>query len=431
MPEQPQTTQQREFHCPGCNGRIVIPYALPATTAPCPKCQVMITSPPPPEAPLPDPIPEARSLSETNQISAARPAVIPPRREEQRDTVTPTENLENPQTESTEDSKSKSNSILAAMAGLLLLILAGGAIVFYITSQLNKDPKPLVDSKTNEDQEIIEANYLRIGWQKDALEVLEGFLGGASVEEKLPYIHRPNELKSKMERFYGGVVINDSDTPVESFSAFNLPEADRKRGIFLLTYDQPPQYALKEFFRPLATLEVQFGIDEADLLLNTLGRVKNFSMDPVRAHAFFKRTEDGLKLDWEVFAQTKYRTFRNFIELPDPDVTEVFRVLITEDVPDKGRGVTGTRTYRLMDPAHLEDSVRVNVKVDSRTGRALSAINWRGSKQTKPVTLGATVELGWKDLGDTQRPTLHIKQFFCWEFLGLGGQIPVTTGVSD
>ena len=193
----------------------------------------------------------------------------------------------------------------------------------------------------------------------------------------------------------------------------------------MMTYDQPPQFALKDFFRPLASLEVQYGVDEADILLSTMARVSNFAMEPVRVHAFFKRTDAGLKLDWEVFAQTKYRLFQSFVELPDIGRPETFRVLMVEDVPDKGQGVSGTRTYRLVDPANMGDSARINVLLDSEIGRALSIINWRGTKQTEPITRTATVELAWT--GQTDNPTLEIKRFICWEFLGLGGkEIPAT-----
>lgn len=308
------------------------------------------------------------------------------------------------------------------MIGLFLLIIAGGAAVYYIANQMGTSIEPPNFAGSAEDKEIREANYIRVGWQNDAYEVLGSFIEGTTVQEKLPYVNRADALAEQMEMFYGGVDINDSDTPADSFSIQELTEEDRKRGLFMLVYDQPHQFALKDFFRPLATLEVQYGIDEADLLLTTLARVNNFAMEPVRVHAFFKRTSEGLKLDWEVFAQTKYRLLQSFVELPDVGTPETFRVLIAEDVPEKGRGVVGARTYRIADPANPSDSARVNVKLDSEIGRALSIINWRGTKQTTPITKTATVELEW--VGESDSPTLEIKRFICWEFLGLGGNEP-------
>ncbi len=350
-------------------------------------------------------------------------ATIPPRREK---TLQPIPHFTDP-AETT--SKRRFSGIVPAILGLFALILAGGSAVYYISEKIGKDTKAPSVNSSAEDNEIREANYIRIGWQADAYDTLKGFLKGSSVAQKLPYIQDPEKLHEKMDMFYGGVVIHDEDTPADSFAVQQLPENDRKRGIFMLTYDQPPQFALKEFFRPLAPLEVQYGLEDADILLSTLAQVSNFSMKPVRVHAFFKRTDKGLKLDWETFAQTKYRTFQNFVELPDPGRPEIFRVLIVEDVPEKGQGVTGSRSYRMVDPANLDDSARVNVRLDSQIGKELSVINWRGTKQTKPITRTATVELEWT--GSQDSPVLQIKRFICWEFLGLGGEeIPATASVN-
>lgn len=344
--------------------------------------------------------------------------MIPPRRDEV-EPPTPEPNIPAGKL------KKRSNGIIPATVALLLLILTGGAAVYY----LNNQRENLVDAPdygtSPEEEEIREANYIRVGWQADAYKALTAFIAGSSVKEKLPHVRDAESLRAKMDLFYGGVVINDNDTPAGSFSVEELGEPDRKRGLFMLTYDQPPQFAIKEFFRPLAPLEVQYGIEEADLLLGTMARLSNFSMESVRVYALFKRTEQGLKLDWDVFAQTKYRIFRNFVELPDLGAAETFRVLMVEDVPEKGRAVAGTRTYLVVDPANLEDSARINVKVDSASGKELSVINWRGTKQGTPITRTATVELEWT--GEPENSVLSMKRFICWEFLGLGGtEIPAT-----
>jgi hypothetical protein len=270
-------------------------------------------------------------------------------------------------------------------------------------------------------------NYIRSGWKNDANEVLRNYISATTSTGKLPHILNAEQLGQTVEDFYAGGAINDSDTPADAFSVYELSEEDRKRGIFMMVYDQPPQFDIKEFFRPLATLEVQHGLEQIGLLLSTVARADNFALEPVRVHAFFKRTPEGLKLDWEIFAQTKYRTFQNFVELPAPGDSKVFRVLIVEDVPQKGRPVSGSRTYRLADPANLTDTARVNVMVDSEPGRALSLINWRGSREIRPTTRTATVELSWTN--DHEQPELQISRFICWEFLGLGGQeSPAPTG---
>ena len=313
------------------------------------------------------------------------------------------------------------SALISVMLVLLVLIVGAGTAVVFVAREMGRDtPPPAPLPGAGGDSSAMEANYIRIGWQKDAYQVLEGYMAGTTSEEKLPFILNGESLAGKVEDFYGGGVINDSDTPADTFSIYELSEEDRKRGLFMMIYDQPPQFEMKEFFRPLASLEVQYGIDEADLLLSTLARIGNFAMEPLRVHAFFKRTPEGLKLDWEIFAQTKYRTFQNFVELPEVGQSGVFRVFIIEDVPDKGHLEAGTRTYRLADPANIGDSARVNVKVDSETGRTLSIINWRGTKETDPITKTATVELTWS--GEENAPKLEISRFICWEFLGLGGK---------
>lgn len=270
----------------------------------------------------------------------------------------------------------------------------------------------------------MDANYIRIGWQKEANRLLRDFLAARKAEDKLPFILNAETLAPRVREFYGNEIIDESDTPAAAFSVLELSEEDRKRGLFMLTYDQPPQYDMREFFRPLATMEVQYGIDEADLLLSTVARAGNFAMEPLRVYAFFKKTPRGLKLDWEIYSQTKYRTFRNFTDRPETGKTGVFRVFIVEDVPDSGAGAK-TRTYRLSDPVHTDDAARVIVKEDSEIGRSLSQLNWLGTKNGNPLTRTATVELTWS--GKDGPPQLQLSRFICWEFLGLGGQENKTT----
>lgn len=50
-----------------------------------------------------------------------------------------------------------------------------------------------------------------------------------------------------------------------------------------MIYDQPPQLEMKEFFRQLASLDVQYGLNKADLLQSALARVSNFAMSPPRS----------------------------------------------------------------------------------------------------------------------------------------------------
>lgn len=443
---------QREFRCTHCDGNILIPLDLPPTTGPCPHCGGVITSPacetpvvpveafqipPPPEIPPPPVVAPPPATPAPAAIEIKPPA--PP--QEIQTTPHPLVKAESPKIElpsphtaserntpknqkRTKEEKPKPkpkrSGLIPAMLVLLVLGLAAGGVVYFAAQEMGKRIEPPTVRLPVGDPAVNEANYIRIGWQKDAYQLLRGYVAATDTQGKIPFILKGDQLAAKIEDFYGGGVIVDSDTPPDSFSIYELSEEDRKRGLFMMIYDQPPQFNMKEFFRPLASLEVQYGVDEADLLLSTLARVGNFAMEPLRVHAFFKRTPEGLKLDWEIFAQTKYRTFQNFVELPEVGHTGIFRVFIVEDVPEKGRAVAGTRTYRMADPANTGDTARVNVKVDSEIGRALSLINWRGTKENRPITRTATVELKWA--GDAASPELEISRFVCWEFLGLGGQ---------
>jgi hypothetical protein len=303
---------------------------------------------------------------------------------------------------------------------LLLCIVIGSIVMYFVTREMRGAISPPLIQSPAAQVSAQEANYLRVGWQKDASLVLKGFMEANTSAEKLPYVIGGESMAARLKEFYGESIIDDSDTPAASFSVYELSEEDRKRGLFMMTYDQPPQFEMKEFFRPLAPLEVQHGLDEADLLLTTLARAANFAMEPLRVHAFFKRTPDGLKLDWEIFAQTKYRTFQHFVELPEPGQTGVFRVFIVEDVPDAQHKGKGSRTYRLSDPANINDAARIHVKEDSEVGKSLSTINWRGTKDGRQLTRTATVELAWSN--GQNPPQLQISRFICWEFLGLGGE---------
>ncbi len=455
-------SNQREFRCVHCTGKILIPKELPPTTGPCPHCGGVITSPELensspipafqiPAAPLPaapvetpppapklelPPAPEVAPPAAPPQdvkIPPAAPAVaVVPAKEPEKTKIEPVAQAvelppkkpnaptNQPKKKPAKPSQPQRTGLISFLLVLLLLFLAAGAAVVFVSKELGKNVEPPMAKPLPATPAVNEANYIRIGWQKDAYDLLRNYMAATTSEEKIPFILNGSTLAPKVQDFYGGGTIIDSDTPADAFSVYELSEEDRKRGLFMMIYDQPPQFDMKEFFRPLASLEVQYGVEEADLLLSTLARVGNFAMEPLRVHAFFKRTPAGLKLDWEIFAQTKYRTFQNFVELPEVGQSGVFRVFIVEDVPEKGRAVTGARTYRLADPANTGDTARVNVKVDSEMGRALSIINWRGTKENHPVTRTATIELKWG--GEKAAPELEISRFICWEFLGLGGQ---------
>jgi hypothetical protein len=311
-------------------------------------------------------------------------------------------------------------AVVIPMLVLLFLILTAGSTWIYFLSNKGRGggaARPTMNAEAQALQR--EKHYLQTGWQDDARQVLTSFLAADTAAGKSAFSINGSELLTRMDEFYGAGKIDDSDTPISGFSAEQLPPDDLKRGIFTMRYDQPPQFEMRDFFRPIAPIEVEHGLQEPDLLLSSMANVGNFTSEPVKVQVFFKRTPDGLRVDWETFAQTKYRTFRSFTELPNPGRKEIFRLFVVEDVPEMGKTVRGMKTYRMADPAHKTDSVRIEVPIDSELGRALSILNWRGVKNARPKTKTATLELEWTR---DPSPQLSISRFLCWEFLGIGGQ---------
>jgi hypothetical protein len=412
---------QREFQCSHCHGRIVIPLKLPSTTGPCPHCGAIIISPAPV---LVDPTP-LKSAPLNTTVAASESTVATVTGQNAAELQPPLPGKPEHQTQVAPQPpprRRSSRAFLTAMGIAAVLIAGAGVAVYYILHDYGRNaPSPSFISAA---PGVAQSQYLRTGWQVEANQVLRQYLAAATEPEKCKSVLGGNAMSSRMEAFYGGCRIDDSDTPAEAFSTFALSMEDEKRGMFLMIYDRPPQFNIREFFRPLASLEVQYGVEDADVLLGSFALASNFSLDPVRVPAFFKKTETGLKLDWETFAQAKYHTFRNFLDLPEGGRSGVFRLLIVEEVPEQGRAVAGTRRYRVADPTNITDSARINVPIDSEIGRFLSGINWRGVKDATPKTRTVTLELSWD--GD-QTPELHISKFICWEFLGLGGE-PVPAG---
>ena len=399
----------------------MIPANLPPTTAPCPHCSGVITSPDlnAPVAPLaalqtPPPLPiETRIVptvptAQKAEESAAEeklPVPIPGPHK-----LIPTAN------------KPERSGLIRTMLILLALFLLGLGVVYYIASKMSQNTAPPVTQATSSDPKTDDANYIRIGWQKDAYQLLRGYIAATRDKDKAQFILNGSELATQLTAFYASGLIDDSDTPADAFSIYELSEEDRKRGLFLMVYDQPPQLKTKKLLRTPASLEAQNHHNEADL-----AQAKgNLAMESRRIYAFFKRTPEGLKLDWEIFVQTKYRTLQTFLGQPKIGESKVFRVFIVEDTPEKSLAATGTRTYRVADPANTSDIACINVKEDSEIGRTLSNINWRGTEENRPIIHTATLELKWG--GKPTAPALEINRFVCWEFLGLGSnQTPAPT----
>jgi hypothetical protein len=387
MSESSQNSQEFAFHCPKCNGRIVIPFNLPPTTGPCPHCQTTITSPdtainttvidvdlepiletPSLAVPVPVPVPVLAPAPTPAPAPAPAPAPTP--------TCEEPEELKQKEAEKPIKSKKKSNPVVLIFVFLLILGGLGGGAYFVIgmlkpkndstgtgvgkqptKPSVNQPPKPIVNL------------------------TLEKYLTATSLDEKLNYVHNAEQLRPKIEAFYKRKTINEGNILASAFSMVTLPENESKKGFILLNYNQA---------------------------------TPNSTAQQIRILAFLKETEQGVKLDWEVFTQTKYRTFSNFIKTPIAGKSEVFRVIVTKD------STTKTPGYLFSDPAHQTDSVQITPDPKSRARQELDSLLLDSVRSSGPAKYSATIELTWAD--DPKKPQLQLKRFICWEFLGLGGK---------
>jgi hypothetical protein len=317
-----------------------------------------------------------------------------------------------------EASGGKVPGVLIIFLALALVISGLVVLGMYL---LGRSGENETDLAPRIDRALVERNrFLREGWKAEAAGQLRGFLEAETVEDRARYVMGGETRLDEMRRFYAGGEIEGTDTPLAAFSHFDLQLADRQRGLFLMRYERPAQFNMREFFRPVAPLDVQYDVGEPGLLLSSFAMLENFAMDPVRVMAFFKREDGELKLDWDVFVQTKYRMLKSFSSYPQPGQRKVFRVILEEDLSVLREMDTEVeRIYRLSDPANGDDHVKVSVPVDSELGQILSVMNWVGLVVDEKPSRTATVVLEWtKD----REPELRMSEMMCWEFIGLGGE---------
>lgn len=382
MSEPSKNSQEHAFNCPSCNGRIVIPFNLPPTTGPCPHCQATITSPDflvntsaievqadtvveaaPAPAPAPAPTPAPAPAP------AAAPAPAP---------------AETPA--ATTQSAKKGKPVVLILVFLLIIAGLGGGAYFVMG---------MLKAKSEANQPL--AIKVPAGKPPEPAKpvsnpTMEKYLAAYSLNEKMDYVLNAEALRPKIEAFYANRTIDETSTPANKFSTVQIPAADSQKGFILLHYDQP---------------------ESANAASPSDSRTKVL--------AFLKETEQGVKLDWEVFAQTRYKTFNAFIKNPMIGKTEVFRVIVTKEPATNPPATPATApSYKFTDPIHKEDSAQIYVLATTQAGQALARLDQESAKTTAPTQRTATVELIWA--GTPQKPQLQVNRFICWEFLNLGGK---------
>ena len=382
------------FSCQYCHEDIYIPPGLPPTLAPCPHCGKEVTS---------------------------------PEKTQEQVTGSPSEPSSGEQVVRLQvDDRSRGSRVIWVTA-VALLLLAGG-LTFLLTRQGGNEPSSngtgvAQGAETLESQE--EA-WLTSGWKVEASKVLAAFLKARSPAERMKYVIANDGVLEELQMFYpeGN---DDSDSPVESFAHRMGNENDQKKGIFMMQYRRPLLVDMRDNFTPIGSLDKILGVEGSNLLDMARQINEGDLSKPIGINAFFKKTDDGLKLDASVFIQGKFRTFRAFVDYPRPGKKQLFRVVISETMVHELRDDRRYRVYRLDDFAYPKDYVNVPVLVDSEVGKILSPLNWRGMNRNVSLRT-ATVELGWSK----EKPSkLHIERFICWQFLGVGGELGNTTEPDD
>lgn len=403
---------QASFPCKHCQKAIFIPAGLPPTTAPCPHCGKEVTSPD--QSLLP--------VSATEVLGGSAPEEQPVRLEAPengRNKPSSKEDLVFPQTSSGAGNQRRGKGNAAAVVAAILILLVAGGVTFWLAQKWKHDRQnPTTSDRSPRERGMSEEAWRLTGWKQDASKVLSGFMTAKSPEERMKYVI-PNDGVMDELKIYYPEGIDDSDTPVESFGHVMKSDIDHKRGIFLMQYRQPAQIDMREYFAPIGSLDRVMG-QEAPTLMEMAYRIDEHHLSkPIGINAFFKKTDQGLKLDASVFIQGKKRTFRAFIDYAQPGKKKMFRVVASESLSHALRDDRRYRTYRLEDYAYPKDYVNVPVLVDSEVGKILSELNWRGMNRDK-ILRTATVELGWSNEIPSK---LQIEEVVCWEFLGVGGEV--------
>ena len=451
---------ERSFDCESCHGVIQIPYDLEPTKAPCPYCGEEILSPPLPEeasepvvltpvvghevrgakeqvsSEVPEEVAlesvDAPATTETVGQEAVRAPDGPSKvgegfkgetfeQLEKEEKSTPARRRKTKKQPSQQSQRKVSPLVFLGAGGALVVVVIAVLLVINRGDQSAPGDESMASKKKgDQDQATIErVRYLEEGWKRSASQVLNSFLSAEAADDKCAYVIGGRTRLEEMSEFYQGRQLLELDTPTEAFNHEDLVMADKERGIFLMRFDQPAQFAMKDFFRPVAPLEVKHRVEAPDPLLTSVSNPENYQTDSVRVLAYFKEEGNALKLDWDVFAQTKYRLMREFLDNPVPGSSRIFRVRLHEDVPPhSGTDPREIRYYRCIDPAHDTDFVKVGVGAGSTLGEHLAPLNWIGLDPGNIPSRGATLELEWSD---EEEPRVYIKRLICWEYLGLGG----------
>ena len=385
------TPAQRSFPCPACTAEIFIPYDLPPTSAPCPRCGTTITSPALEVAEAPVTI-----LPAKKEIPAAAPRALAA--------------LPEPIAPAAVEPISKTPWFISI---LLLMLVAGGSAVFYqqYLKYSNARLEPAEPVPT-----VIPTNPFN--WERQARDVLQSFLNARTLEEKSRYVIGGQETMQRVQPLWGKTLLDEEPVNVSDFAAIN-PDGneDDDNPTYLLMYDRPPYYDIKKYFRPLVTMEVSMGLETLDPLFDSQTFPSHFEMPPLRIQVFLKQTDSGLLLDLDIYLQTRYNTFRTFVETAPAGERATFRLLAVQDLPLSRDSRMQRKIYRLTDPIHITDSYRAFTPQGSAAAERMSAIDWLNTSGKHNPLVAVTVVL--QKLADGE---ILLEEQICWDYEGLGGK---------
>lgn len=384
---------QRSFPCPSCKSLIYIPHDLPPTTANCPHCQVSVTSPAPfysspPSAPEPQPPAPAEPVALSKPTLPFPEVVVaaPP----------------------------PSAQTMWWLSGLLLLGIMAGGTYFYLTFVKPAQVSGQVDLPAPK----AKSDYLSpLSWRAEAMDVLERFLTAKTPQEKARYVIGGQNTVARLQAYWGQQLYQETAVDAHDFAAIFTGNEEGELPVYLLMYDRPVQYDMKTFFRPLVSMEVIQGVERLDPLTKTLTEPQHFEQEALKIGAYFKPGDDGLRLDYDLYLQTRYRTLHAFAESAAVNSLGTFRVVMVEDVPLADEKRKQLRVYRITDPMHLDDSFRVCTSYQSDVAQRLQEIHWYGTIGKKADFAAATVTIR-----KITQDTLLLESLVCWDFEGLAGE---------
>ena len=240
-----------------------------------------------------------------------------------------------------------------------------------------------------------DANQQTPQWEGEARRLLQAFLSAPTNSRRVPLVLQTPGVADRMQSFYSSTEGTFSPLPVSSYAVIPLSEADESRGLHLMGSD----------------------LTEPD------GR-------RLVSRIFFREAEDGMRLDWDVYAQSQFRFFERFLAVdtdgPKP-LSQILRAEITQvptaDAADRGKGMV---TYRVNDPFYREQSITVKMSQDSPVANYLAEINWINVPGAVEPQMGklCTIELDRVRRGGQE--VVELRRFICWEFFGLGNPTNVS-----